>query len=569
MLVGGDALRVRSRGLDSDTLCDLPEAPLSGLPAPKKKRRKSKTSARQKKTTSSILLHPWQKAVEKESLQLSTPPGSKKRPSKCSSTQMELFSSAGITKPMLGPMKLITTEDALKSKCVRLGQTTMEKLASYRFQPAIHSVPDVETSKIVASMEGVVEGPEMAHEICHITTSHEEENPYHLFHDHGPTSPNEGDLYPTLDDHDLTNYIDDELNHEFDDLGPTSHNEQDPSNAFDEANLLGHDDDMIMIEEKDTGAEGQGTTPAVQSGDEDDFPVDGELETEMAQLLMPDQTHKSLSPRLLLSVLHKEDAQSRDTSGIYFQLSNPTLHAIVGDSNAATNTQCDSASSMSSVLYLSTAPRPLEKTIDWPSIHEEEHNRANTGEENRPGAVPSPKIPAHTMSLDEIDDYSPLEPFARPPFPAKVRERSPITSISSSIILRTCFRIGEALREGALCEGLKQDAIIELFARVKDSSCDTVTRSKLYFEFADLFHDRPPFIRGTLENSKISSLQETESRMLLGVNGSAPMTRCLGRLKRAIAGPPGWMLYIINIRPTDWEEVRWTRQIAGAGMAKQ
>jgi hypothetical protein len=565
--VVNDAVRNRSRGLDSDKLYDLPDEPLSGLPAPKKRKQTSKAPARLKKTSSPILAHPWPKVTKMESSQLGTPLDSKKMPLRRSSTQTELSSSAGINKPILGPVKITTTKDALKAKSVSLGQTTMEKLASFRFRPTSQRLPDIEAYGIAEPMGGVVEELEWAHGLPHGVTSHKEENPYHVCDDHDSTSHIKGDIYPVLDEHDPTSHDEWDVYNGFDDPDPISCNEQDPYHVFDEATVLDHDDDVIMLGDEESSMSQRGATAIVQPDSEDEFPLDDDLETEMAQLLMPDKSYKSLSPRLGLQSLQNGDLQSGGINCVSFQPDSSSSHTLVGGNNTAPDARSGSDASLDSVHYLGTVLRPLGEAIDRPSVHEEEHGRASTEAFYPPATIASPDNFAQTLPLVESDEYSPLKPFARPGFPSKVLDRSSITGISSNIILRTCFRIGEALREGALCGGLGQDAIIELFARVVDSSQD-ITPTKLYFEFADLFHDRPPFIRGTLENNKISSLQETESRMLLGVNGPAPMVRCLGRLKRVTAGPPGWMLYIINIRPSDWEEVRWTRKIAGAGMMK-
>jgi hypothetical protein len=43
------------------------------------------------------------------------------------------------------------------------------------------------------------------------------------------------------------------------------------------------------------------------------------------------------------------------------------------------------------------------------------------------------------------------------------------------------------------------------------------------------------------------------------------MVRCLGYLKRVVQGM-GWTLHVFNIRQTDWEEIRSTKVVAGAGI---
>ncbi|KAN0119964.1 hypothetical protein V8E51_002172 [Hyaloscypha variabilis] len=168
--------------------------------------------------------------------------------------------------------------------------------------------------------------------------------------------------------------------------------------------------------------------------------------------------------------------------------------------------------------------------------------------------------------LDDSHEYKPLQPFARPEFPTLIRDRSPITGVSAQTFLRVCFRIGEMFREGARCEALKQDAVIELFARVTFSSREPGT-TKQHFQFADLWHDRPPFPNGILINYKMSGLVESESKAFLGAD-EGTLARCLGRLKRDSKSATGWMLHILNIRLTDWEEIRWTKRIVSAGLVK-
>ena len=168
--------------------------------------------------------------------------------------------------------------------------------------------------------------------------------------------------------------------------------------------------------------------------------------------------------------------------------------------------------------------------------------------------------------LDDSHEYKPLQPFARPEFPTLIRDRSPITGVSAQTFLRVCFRIGEMFREGARCEALKQDAVIELFARVTFSSREPGT-TKQHFQFADLWHDRPPFPNGILINYKMSGLVESESKAFLGAD-EGTLARCLGRLKRDSKSATGWMLHILNIRLTDWEEIRCTKRIVSAGLVK-
>lgn len=170
------------------------------------------------------------------------------------------------------------------------------------------------------------------------------------------------------------------------------------------------------------------------------------------------------------------------------------------------------------------------------------------------------------ISLDDSHDYKPLQPFARPDFPSLVLDRCSIVGISAQSFLRVCFRVGEMFREGARCHALKQDAVIELFARITFSSREPGT-TKQHFQFADLWHDRPPFPNGILANYKTSGLAESESRAFIGAEEYL-MARCIGRLRRDVKNSTGWFIDIINVRSTDWEEIKWTKRIVSAGLVK-
>jgi hypothetical protein len=77
-----------------------------------------------------------------------------------------------------------------------------------------------------------------------------------------------------------------------------------------------------------------------------------------------------------------------------------------------------------------------------------------------------------------------------------------------------------------------------------------------------------------LENVAVSRLQDMKSKALLTAGGvrygesEGQMVRVLGQLRRVLVGV-GWVLHVSQIRETDWEEVRWTKGIAGAGEVKR
>lgn len=184
--------------------------------------------------------------------------------------------------------------------------------------------------------------------------------------------------------------------------------------------------------------------------------------------------------------------------------------------------------------------------------------------------TPAPKVTpkvnpkAAALILDDSHEYYPLERFARPEFPEIVRDRCPIVGVSAQSFLRVCFRIGELFKEGARCSAAGQDAVIELFARVNFSSREGGT-TKQHFRFMDLWSEHPPFPTGILANYKSSSLADSESLFFVGDMGKGEMVRCLGRLKKEKKSDTCWIFDIINVRGTDWEEIRWTKKIVDAG----
>lgn len=167
--------------------------------------------------------------------------------------------------------------------------------------------------------------------------------------------------------------------------------------------------------------------------------------------------------------------------------------------------------------------------------------------------------------LDDSHEYQPLKAFVRPDFPSLTPDRCQIVGVSTQSFLRVCFRIGEMFKEGGRRNALGQDAVIELFAKVIFSTRQAGT-SKQTFQFGDLFFEKGPIASGVLMNYKTTGLAESESKVFIGKPGM--MARCLGRLKRDKQTASGWLLHVITVRETDWEEIRWTKRIVSAGLVK-
>ena len=120
-------------------------------------------------------------------------------------------------------------------------------------------------------------------------------------------------------------------------------------------------------------------------------------------------------------------------------------------------------------------------------------------------------------------------PFVRSPFPSATWDRSPILGLSNSTVLRTCFRIGEALNAASNASRAGTDAVIELYARVIDSSRDGCKQS---FFFADIFTDNPPHLQGVYAVWKGVDLWDGDASAFLEDVGKGRICRVLGRLRK-------------------------------------
>ncbi|KAL1960316.1 hypothetical protein VTO42DRAFT_8276 [Malbranchea cinnamomea] len=139
-----------------------------------------------------------------------------------------------------------------------------------------------------------------------------------------------------------------------------------------------------------------------------------------------------------------------------------------------------------------------------------------------------------------------LRPFVRRAFPGPVADRSPVQGLTSThTILRTCFRIGEALRVSGLsrlngkvspsplshahpnpsslvsnkisARGAGATILIELYAFVESSH--RINRTQ-YFRFADLFFpSRPPYLDGIWGRCTDNSIFDADGRAFLGRGG--------------------------------------------------
>ncbi|CUS06765.1 unnamed protein product [Tuber aestivum] len=149
------------------------------------------------------------------------------------------------------------------------------------------------------------------------------------------------------------------------------------------------------------------------------------------------------------------------------------------------------------------------------------------------------------------------EPIERPPFPAVVKERSPIHGLSADTTVKTCFHIRDAVEVATLVARGKfgGDVHVELFAKVlQNRAMGGGTRQR--FQFCDILLVGPPFLPGEYVVPKAGRPWDTDLEVLTG----AAMVRVIGHMdKRNSAGE--WALKIEDIRGADWDDVDWARRV--------
>ncbi|KAL8930726.1 MAG: hypothetical protein Q9208_000267 [Pyrenodesmia sp. 3 TL-2023] len=233
------------------------------------------------------------------------------------------------------------------------------------------------------------------------------------------------------------------------------------------------------------------------------------------------------------------------------------LEAVLQCFDSPTSAQMPPRSvSISPIQELPTLPQRAASTYNT-MITSLSNSPGPTKQDMAPPALPSatrasiPNNIPHKVSFDQAGN--PI-PFIRPPFPVPVRDRSPVIGLGSQTVLRACFRIGEALNAGSTALRTKQDAVIELYARVVHSERPPGS-VKQHFQFADIFSpDKPPFLKGTYGLWKGVELWDKDSKVFLGEKGKGKMARVVGRMVRD-EKTRGLELTMLSVWEADWEDV--------------
>lgn len=227
-------------------------------------------------------------------------------------------------------------------------------------------------------------------------------------------------------------------------------------------------------------------------------------------------------------------------------------------------------------MALTAAPASTSKTCDRGRLNpakvsiansphgtEMAQSQSTTPQQNQT----SPQVPASTAAEATEDCLNAIlhPPIIRPPFPKPIHDRSPLIGVSASLVLKTCFRVGECLNTGCTfarnSNTQSSDTILlELYAKVVSSHRDDngVTQ---HFVLADLFHEkRGPFLNATCETWKGSELWEYDCGRFLFADSSdeKQICRAVGRMKRE-GGK--WRFVVLNIWEATWEDVEFVRGI--------
>ncbi|KAI7157908.1 hypothetical protein KC349_g5218 [Hortaea werneckii] len=150
------------------------------------------------------------------------------------------------------------------------------------------------------------------------------------------------------------------------------------------------------------------------------------------------------------------------------------------------------------------------------------------------------------------------KPVVRSAFPSAIRDRSPIWGASNTTVLRTCFRIGEALNVG--CQAVRNNwpVLLELYARVVDSWQEGAERDKgrkQIFVIHDLYHDKPPHVDASFVLCGQSKVWDLDTSRFLTRRDDGIMCRAIGQMKKEGSVRGKWYINLLSIWEATWDDV--------------
>ncbi|KAI8277531.1 hypothetical protein K4K59_009471 [Colletotrichum sp. SAR11_240] len=264
---------------------------------------------------------------------------------------------------------------------------------------------------------------------------------------------------------------------------------------------------------------------------EDDYGLDDSDDEDMMQLVEASGDNASRIPP---SSVTQMDGESRSTKSYDSRLQHST----------------PAQSQHADLKNMFEEPDLLDEDVDWDLVTACATKATMTPAEAKHTGIVSPKPSAS----------SDMTPITRPPFPKKTRDRSVVVGLSTTIILRTCFRIGELLNAHTKCARDKQDVVMELFARIRNSSRESTSKTQ-HFELKDLFTDRKPFLYGAFKDWKSGGLVDSQTQALVGRDWKDKLCRCICKLVEDKKSPIGRSAQILSISETTWDDVHFALRI--------
>lgn len=214
----------------------------------------------------------------------------------------------------------------------------------------------------------------------------------------------------------------------------------------------------------------------------------------------------------------------------------------------------------SSEDFMPSALFPPSRASQKTSLIDLDRGSARPAVPGKPSSVFKSPVTKMTKVLlrKEVLGIGDRKPIVRPLFPGPVRDRSPIIGLSPNLLLRTCFRIGEAINQAAKATKSGQNIIFELYGRVLSSERDA---AKQHFVFTDLFHERPPHLKAEYDANiwkQVELFNYDSGRFLF----KAKTCRCVGQIKRN--DNKEWIMVVFNIWEAAWEDIEWVEGIVNA-----
>ncbi|KAI8199796.1 hypothetical protein K4K52_008647 [Colletotrichum sp. SAR 10_76] len=265
---------------------------------------------------------------------------------------------------------------------------------------------------------------------------------------------------------------------------------------------------------------------------EDDYGLDDSDDEDMMQLVEASGDNASRIPPS--SVTQRTDSNARSAESYDSRLQHST----------------PAQSQHADIKNTFEQPDLLDEDVDWDLVTACATKATTTPAEAKHTGIVSPNPSAS----------SGMTPITRPLFPKKTRDRSVVVGLSTTVILRTCFRIGELLNAHTKCARDKQDVVMELFARIRNSSRESTSKTQ-HFELKDIFTDRKPFLYGVLKDWKSGGLVDSQTQALVGRDWEDKLCRCICKLVEDKKSPIGRSAQILSISETTWDDVRFALRI--------